>query len=191
MLSHIHYNLTVIITTCDRHKLFKRCLEYLPDKKSLSFRLEIIVVDESDNKVPDEWLKNVDQIIKKDKQGLWGAYAKDAGISVANGEFVCFWDDDNIFYDHALHSIYNTAAMHDVGVVQTKFDDGVIPFAFTNKFVHAQIDTMCFCVRTVIAKRHLWVDGRNGRNTDFRWITKVASSTNNINFKPIIIGELQ
>ena len=30
-------------------------------------------------------------------QGAYGAFAKDEGIRQAKGEYVCFWDDDNIY----------------------------------------------------------------------------------------------
>lgn len=123
------------------------------------------------------------------RQGLHadcGAAARDLAIREATGEFVAFWDDDNIYHPHALASVLSTVSGHDVGIVRTRHQGLIIPSGPCIK--SGDIDTMCFAVRRDLARRVPWVDN-GGRFSDYRWITKVAALTTEINRSPVIIGE--
>lgn len=192
MLDHPLFDITVVMTTCDRHELFHKCLQAVDQRFGLSIKTQVIVVDESDEKVPNDWLDRVDIVLHRDKRGHWGSFAKDDGLAIAEGEFVCFWDDDNVYYPNAIETLYTAADRHDVGVVQVKrSNDGVIlPEVWDGEFVNKHVDTMCLCVRTEIAKRYKWADESDARNTDFRWISRVCKDTNDINFLGREIGLL-
>ena len=193
MLAHFDFDLTVVMTTCDRPELFKQCLDIVNGRHKLPIRVQAIVVDESDEKIPMDWLKSIDLVIRKDKQGMWGSYAKDAGLKQASGEFVCFWDDDNIYYPDALLTLFRAADNHDIGVVQAILNaehHGLMPPQWTGAFIDKQIDTMCLCVRTSIARNHLWVDDCDARNTEFRWISRVSGDTDDFHFVAKKIGKL-
>lgn len=197
MMQFYPYDLTVVMTTCDRPELYRQVLNYLSARKSLPIRVEAILVDESDSKIPSSWTEDLEMVIRKKKEGFWGAAAKDVAIKHVSGEYVCFWDDDNVYYDNCLLSLYNAAQGHDIGVVQVTVNNGeesvaktIIPRVYNGRFVSGRIDTMCFCVRSELAKRHRWIDGCPNRDNDFRYIDRISKETQDINFVPGTVGEL-
>lgn len=194
ILDHkIHqFDLSVIISTCDRPYYLRRCLNSLPKKQELEINLEVIVIDESTQPI-DLSDFAIDILIHKSKQGLYGAYAKDVGINQAHGKYVCFWDDDNHYFPNAITDLYAAANKHDIGVVQVLHTDNdpssktvCIPQNWSGTFKLTDIDTMCFCVLTDLAITRRWSDHKR-RGTDFAWISKIAKNSN-INFIPVIIG---
>ena len=73
--------------------------------------------------------------------------------SRACGEYLCFWDDDNCYFPHALATLYAAAYGVDVGVVHVLHDEQgqrrLMPAKWEGASPSkARSDTMCFCVRT-------------------------------------------
>ena len=73
--------------------------------------LEIIVVD--DNPVDSDWRKSTEKLMAKyaedqrirylkNKQNLGGAGARNEGIIAANGEYIAFLDDDDVYFDRKI-----------------------------------------------------------------------------------------
>ena len=122
--------------------------------------------------------------------GYCGAGAKDHGISLASGEYICFFDDDNAYEPFAALTLYTAAYGFDIGVAQAINNPGgfaVLPHQWSGEFEYLNIDTMNLCVRKEIAERHKWGD-HQGRGTDFAWLKKLQSETIAINFVPVVIG---
>jgi GT2 family glycosyltransferase len=187
-------DLTVVVATCNRPAQLAACLHQLRLQLVEGLATEIIVVDESDqcDNAPTLRQFQVATHLRKEKQGLWGAYAKDHGIAHATGRYVCFCDDDNIYYPNALATLFAAALGHDVGVVRAnhRAKDGsyrVIPDRWEGSFVFKQIDTMCVCVRTALAAQHRWSEYQRG-GTDFAWCKKLELSGADINYVPLVIG---
>lgn len=128
--------------------------------------------------------------------GLWGAACKDLGIAEARGEYVAFWDDDNVYHPHALAVQYATAKGFDIGVNNVSLrerDWHFIPGAFDGHFVQSHIDTACVCVRREVAGRAKWADHKL-RDNDFSWLRKLCNPVKGmpslkINFVPIAVAK--
>ena len=126
--------------------------------------------------------------------GLWGAVAKDHGIALARGRYVCFFDDDNSYELHAAAALWRAAQGADIGVVQCRHHDRkekvvrLIPSAWEGSFVFGEVDTMCVCVRWDVATRARWADHRE-RGTDFAWLTALRGGGATVQFRAVVIGE--
>lgn len=127
----------------------------------------------------------------------FGATAHQMGIEHAIGEWVCCWDDDNVYYPHALEAVLDVIQCPtDIHVLQTRhYGDGqrcrVIPPSSWRppEFMHACIDTMCLVVRREFALQESWIDNRLGeRGSDFRWLQRISHHNPQVRFWPIEIG---
>ncbi len=127
-------------------------------------------------------------------QGAAGAYAKDLGIRAANGDYVCFWDDDNLYEPHALATLYTVAHEADIGIVRvqhrlrTRPDLVTVPRRWGGHFLAGDVDTMCVCVKKTLAIQESWGDGQPPPGTDYRWLQKLEASRPTIRYVPTIIG---
>lgn len=185
--------LSVIVATCRPHWL-ANCLQQYKVQSKGDLQTEIIVVSEGGNRdffgpVIDAW--PVDRWESVDTRSPYGVASKDLGISLARGEYVCIWDDDNIYYPHALATLYATAKGHDIGIVGAghqiyKFDR--IPFFhFIEK---GQIDSMSFAVKRELAASEKWADWQEEPITgDYQWISKLAKKGATIGYSDFKIGE--
>lgn len=187
-------DLSVIIATCDRPSQLATCLQQLKQQSIDGINIETIVVDESTTAINANTISRfkVDKYTSKIKEGLYGAYAKDIGINLASGQYVCFWDDDNIYYQHALASLYGTAYGVDIGVVRAHHKTNehkyrTIPDQWTGQFVFKQIDTMCVCVRRNLAEKSLWSNHKES-GTDFAWLSELVKYNPVIKYTPLVIG---
>lgn len=153
--------------------------------QSISFPFEIIIIQEGDKDFGCiEYPFNC-HIIKQSQHFDNGANARDVGIRNANYPYVAFWDDDNIYYQHALSTLVAVSYGFDIGIVQTRHLHLKIPVKFPAEA--GDIDTMCFAIRTEIAQKVKWED-KNGRYNDYRYIMKILKLTRHFNFVPIVIG---
>ncbi len=179
------YDLSIIISTM-RPTNLAQVLNHIENQSHAGIAIETIIVQESNTGFDNFYNIKIQPHTTVLRQALhndYGAAAKDAGINTASGEYLAFWDDDNIYYGHALASLYSTAYGHDVGIVRTRFRGYVIPP--TDDILPGQIDTMCLCVAKRCAVGVNW--GGSGRYSDYRWINKLPKAS--INYSKIIIGE--
>jgi glycosyltransferase involved in cell wall biosynthesis len=149
-------------------------------------KIEHIIIQEAKNFEDFYTSDSIHCVIKRQPlSNDYGAAAKDEGLKLAKGEYACFFDDDNIYYPHALSTLYSTVLNHDIGICKVRYKDRVIPSA--NKIECCDIDTMCFIVRASLAKQVEWAGG--GRFSDYRFINNVKNLTCDIIYNEIIIGE--
>lgn len=177
-----------IIIPSSRPKYLAHLLNYLASQSTDGINFEIIIIQEADNFEQFNILKYDHRtiILRQSPNHDNGAIARDRGLLESRGEYVAFWDDDNVYYRHAIASLVGAACGHDIGIVRTRHQGMIIP---SGKSIEpGDIDTMCFCVKKELAIRVKWNDN-GGRYNDFRWISKVAKLTTNINHVPMIIGE--
>lgn len=95
--------ISVIIPTCDRVHLLKRAVESVLNQSFVDF--EIIIVDDHSNDSTLDYLdsirdKRVRFIARSERGG--GAVARNTGILAANGEYVAFLDDDDVWHPSKL-----------------------------------------------------------------------------------------
>ncbi len=127
----------------------------------------------------------------------YGATAHQLGSEHAIGEWLCFWDDDNVYYPHALETVLDAIGCDsDIHVLQTRhYGDGqrcrVIPPNHWQppEFMHAEVDTMCLVARREFALQESWIDNHLGqRGSDFRWLQRLSQHNPKIAFWPTEIG---
>jgi len=185
------YDLSIIVATARSANLV-RVLDYIEQQSVAGLAVEIIIIQEAmderdhrkfnlDTKLP------VNDLVVKMQQlhGDYGAAARDVGITEAKGEYLVFWDDDNIYYQHALVSQYSAAQGFDIGIVRTKHQNLIIPTA--NNIKAGDIDTMCLCVKRELAARERWATN-GGRYSDYRWLSKLLKHNPIVNYSKVIIG---
>jgi glycosyltransferase involved in cell wall biosynthesis len=193
-------DITVVTSTCLRHKLLHSCCEQLKNQKTNGLTVEHIVISDCFDPLADLVASKYNAIfVSKKHEGH--AKAKDIGASLASGDYICWWDDDNIYYDNALQALYSTAYPNDIGVVQCEHfretQSFVIPSSMDHGFKVGDIDTMCICIKRKFVYDNKWDDGKDtqnswvvrGVNDDYRFVKRLEKQGLTINFSPIIIGK--
>ncbi len=122
-----------------------------------------------------------------------GAYCNDAGIKAALGEYVVFWNDDNLYYKHALSSLHAVSRGAYIGLCQVVHwnEDRhmILPEAWRGQFKMGEVDTMCICVRRERAQHELWAIEPVPYEVDLGWLTRLQQRGATVNFSPVVIGE--
>lgn len=177
-----------VIIAASRPQSLAHVLGYVARQSCDGLDYEVVLVQEADDFTQFTTLRYSPRfrIFRQPPSMDAGATAHDRGIIESRGKYVVFWDDDNIYYPHALSTLYSTALGHDIGIARVRHQGLVIPSGPQLKA--GDIDTMCFCVRKELAARVSWVD-HGGRYSDFRWIGKLAGLTDKVNRSPLIVGE--
>lgn len=183
------YDISVIIAT-SRPSNLTRTIDYIERQSISGISFEVVIVQESngdhrkfniDTKLPIN-----DIIVERQRtHNDYGAAAHDTGILNSRGDYVVFWDDDNIYYPHALVAQYSVASGFDIGVVRTMHQN--VPIPSSNNITAGDVDTMCACVRRELAIKEKWTSG-GGRYSDYRWLSKLLKHSPTINYSKVIIG---
>ena len=99
---------TVIIPTCQRHEELNRAVCSVISQTLKDF--ELIIVNNGDDElniaVKDERIK----ILPEKRKGA--NYARNTGIENSQGQFICFLDDDDIYLNNHLATLYNLIKGH-------------------------------------------------------------------------------
>lgn len=188
--------LSIITATRKRPQSLAHCLRQVREQSVDGIRFEhIVVADEPDQRTRQLCQDaGVSYHELAEPGGAYGAVAKDYGLSVAQGQYCCFWDDDNIYSSHALAALFASAYGVDIGVVRTKHhlrsgSTVILPRTWNGSFQFGDIDTMCVCVRTDLARVEVWGDGNPEGGTDYRWLAKLERHEPKIRYVPVVIGE--
>lgn len=120
-----------------------------------------------------------------------GNRGRDVGIREARGQYVCFWDDDNVYYPHSAVAQYAAAYGMGIGLTQVHHRQlrnviPEIPFAGPQL---GHVDTACLCVDRRLAQTAAWVDGQNGRCGDWLWLERLLPRVDEfggVRFVPVI-----
>jgi glycosyltransferase involved in cell wall biosynthesis len=138
-------------------------------------------------------------VTRDENQGLSnGHFAKDVGISLATGNYLVLWDDDNFYFDNALEVLHETARGHDIGVCKATYYKKhrseeypdiffELPQNWTGEFILGDIDTINVCVSTKLAKTVNWSDTK-AYEGDYIWLKELSKKDISINYSSNVIG---
>ncbi len=190
-------DLSVITATHKRPEFLSHCLDQFRRQSLGGLLVEHIVVSDG----PDEYAKYLANqagaryFELPESVGQWGAGAKDRGIIEVRGRYVCFWDDDNIYESHALVALFAAVQNAEIGVVRTEHRFRrrpgfiTIPRRWNGRFELGDIDTMCVCVQTELARREKWQLENPTISNDHTWLMNLMKYNPRINYLPITIGK--
>jgi len=194
----LDFDLTVITATCRRPVQLASCLAQFQKQSLGELRCEHLIV--SDGVDPEaRWLAGefgARYVERSEPGGQWGSLARDLGIREARGQYVCFWDDDNLYEPHALATLFTAACGYDIGVVQTRYrcrtrlGQLTIPRRWDGTFRAGDVDTMCICVRRDLAIREVWEQQPPPfrPTTDWHWLNRIERFRPQVRFVPMVIG---
>lgn len=188
--------LSVITATHQRPALLAHVLQQFHSQSLAGIRCEHLVVSDGPDPVAKFLAKRwgARYFETPARNGHAGAFAKDAGIAEAKGDYVCFWDDDNLYAPHAAATLFTAARGFEIGVVRVghrlrkKPMIVTIPRRWNGQFTAGDIDTMCVCVQRELASKERWGDECYRPGTDFRWLEKLVRHQPKIHYVPIVIG---
>lgn len=105
-----NYKLSIVTATYNRPELLERMIDSV--LKQTYKNWELIITDDSTNdetkKLIEKYLDNPQIVYQKNKSNEGLPHSRNRGIDVANGEWVTFLDDDDIYTDSiALQRVVN------------------------------------------------------------------------------------
>lgn len=191
-------DITVITPTFHRPALLGNCLRQFQQQSVGVLHCEHLVVSDGiDPHARALCSRFGARYVERDQAGgQWGSLARDVGIQSARGQYLCFWDDDNLYEPHALATLYSAAVLADIGVVQTRYrcrthpGQAIIPRQWTGAFRSGDIDTMCVCVRRDVARLESWEQQPPPARptTDWHWLSRLMGHQLSVRFVPVVIG---
>lgn len=181
-------DISIIIATC-RPKSLYQVLSQVRRQSINGVNYQLVIVQESDTGFAEfdigfDILARDTVVLRSSRSNDFGATAKDLGLRAATGEYCVFWDDDNIYFDHALSSQFSLTSGVDLGISRVLHGSNIIPV--NSDITPGDIDTMCICLRTDLAKLESWKCG--GRLSDYRYIKKILKHDPVTRRSSIIIG---
>lgn len=118
-MEQVRPKISIIIPIYNVEKYLDRCMQSVINQTLKE--IEIILVDDgSQDKCPDmcENYKKIDsriRVIHKKNEGL--GYARNAGLNIANGEFVAFLDSDDFIDNKMYEVLYNKAKKYNLDTI--------------------------------------------------------------------------
>ena len=188
--------LTVITATWQRPQQLATCLQQVQSQSTADLEWEHLVVSDGVDPIARRQAvgPRVRYLERPKNGGKFGAYAKDDGVRAALGEYVCFWDDDNWYFPHALATLYAAVVTADVGLVRVEHLDRttgrrvLLPRCWNGQPKLGDIDTLNFCVRRSFALQEQWADCQQPRGTDFDWIRRIFARSPATQYVPLVVG---
>lgn len=119
---------SVIVSVYNVEQYLKECLDSIVNQTLKE--IEIICIDDgstdSSLEILKEYAKHDNRITILKQQNLRAGIARNAGLSVAKGEYLSFLDSDDFFELNMHESMYNKAKENDVDIVMCnayRYDD--------------------------------------------------------------------
>ena len=117
------FDLTVITPTHRRPAQLANCLSQFQQQSVGHLRCEHLVVSDGIDPHARTLCEQFSAryVERSIPGGQWGSLARDRGIQEARGQYLTFWDDDNLYEPHTLATLYTAASGVDLGIVQTRY----------------------------------------------------------------------
>ncbi len=114
---------SVIIAVYNVEKYLKRCLKSVINQTYKN--IEIVLVDDgskdSSGKICDEYKEKYENVVVTHKKNGGLASARNAGLELAKGEYVCFIDSDDWLEENYVEVLYNKIKENKSQVVRCEF----------------------------------------------------------------------
>lgn len=94
---------SVIIPSRNRKKLLQRAVNSI--EKQTYDNTEVVIIDDCSDSLIDKSdfdVKNIQVHIVRNDKPLGGAISRNIGLSKASGDYICFLDDDDIYYEEKI-----------------------------------------------------------------------------------------
>lgn len=117
---------SIIVPIYNVEKYVVDCLESILNQSNQDY--EIICVNDGSTDLSGEIVKNYqknysEKIVYVEQENLGLSAARNAGIAVAKGEYICFVDSDDMLTDNALEVLMSTIKMNpDVQIINYEMD---------------------------------------------------------------------
>jgi len=188
--------ISVVIPVYNVSDYLKECLDSVLAQKYPS--LEVIMIDDgsTDNsgEICDEYVKKHHnfRVIHQENGGL--SAARNKGISVAKGEYICFIDSDDYILPGYISQLYKTAQEHKADICVCGYGD-IIPPELTLIGSEATVrlltqqENMDNLAWNKLYKRHLFIDydiryPEGKINEDNLTTYKLYSHANKVSYLP-------
>lgn len=186
-------DLSIITATRGRPALLWQCCEHVRRQSCHGITVEHVVVSDGRDEESRRIAAMFFAVYFETSGGPQdqGNRGRDIGIREARGQYVCFWDDDNVYYPHSAVAQYAAAYGMGIGLTQVHHRQlrKVVPeIPFTGPQL-GHVDTACVCVDRRLAQTAAWVDGQDGRCGDWRWLERLlpkADEFGGVRFVPVI-----
>lgn len=190
-------DLSVITATRQRPEFLVHCIGMLQSQSLGGLTYEHLIVSDG----PDDHARYIADragaryLFTPEPVAQWGAGCRDLGVQHAQGKYICFWDDDNRYLPHALVALYAAVQNADIGVVRCRHrfrkkpGTVIIPRNWNGTFRAGDVDTMCLCVTSTLARKELWTSETPRICNDYDWLIKLSRHRPVVNFLPLIIGD--
>lgn len=177
---------SIITPTHNRHSWLISCIEQVKNQDTHILFEHIVVsdgVDEQVVKICDYYKIRCACIEKEVNNGTSkGHKARDVGISMATGQFILLWDDDNIYYRNAISLFISEIKNYDILVCNIRYrvrrpyphlyKD--MPENWNGQFVKSNIDTMNVMVKSQLAKTMHWTNSSDYAG-DYYWLKSLEN----------------
>ncbi|MBR9800673.1 glycosyltransferase [bacterium] len=180
--------ISIITATYLRPKWLQMCCEQIKAQLTGGLSFEHVIVSDGSDPRACQIARSYGATFyaAKKRRGCYGAACKDMGIRLAKGKYVVFFDDDNLYYPHALTTLFSAAQGVDIGICQTLHKGCAIPNLAKSPFKHANIDSMCFCIERAFAHRSRWRAAK--KSTDWAYLRGLLEFEPTYRVSPVVIG---
>ena len=118
--------ISVVVPIYNVEKYVADCLDSILNQSNQDF--EIICINDGSTDFSGEIVKNYqknysDKIVYAEQENLGLSAARNAGIAIAKGEYICFVDSDDMLAENALEVLVSTVEMYpDVHIINYEMD---------------------------------------------------------------------
>lgn len=122
---------SIIIPTYNRPVELKRAVESAIRQTFTNY--EIIIVDNGTIEFKNNYQSDKITVVKEEREG--GNYARNKGIQLAKGSFICFLDDDDEYLPNHLQSLFDLIQHNNsrIGLYKTYSRVEVLPGIFQDQ----------------------------------------------------------
>lgn len=118
--------ISIVVPVYNVEKYVSECLESILNQSNQDY--EIICVNDGSTDLSGEMVMNYqkkygEKIVYAEQENLGLSSARNTGISIAKGEYICFVDSDDMFADNALEVLVSAIEMYsDVQIINYEMD---------------------------------------------------------------------
>lgn len=146
----------------ERDKMFRTSLDTL--HRRTKYPYELIVVDNGGNKELSQWLSSragagVINTYIRNKNNMHFGYARNQGLKLAHGDYICIADNDILYYEgwltkcvdvleaHPDKKIYATPMPYPMSSLNHRYHAGYLDYKGESYELHQRAGSNCFVMR--------------------------------------------